>query len=78
MSEKITAMYKNRIRLENPRHVQRLLARTINYLHEGEITDNKARVVGYLCGIMLRGFETVDLQQRIEELEEYAKRGGHD
>ena len=69
MSEKITPMYKNRIRLENPRHVQRLLARTINYLHEGEITDNKARTIGYLCGIMLKGFETVEIEERLTELE---------
>ena len=75
MSEKVTRMYKNNIRLENPRQVQRLLARTINCLHAGDIGENRARVIGYLAGIMLKAFETVEIEERLTELEKIAGKG---
>lgn len=63
-------IYKNKIRLENPRAVQRLLARTINALHDNDIEEGKARTIGYLANIMLRAFETVELEDRLKALEE--------
>lgn len=62
-------VYKNKIRLENPYAVQRLLARTINLLNNGMINDGKARTIGYLSNILLHSFETVNIENRLSELE---------
>jgi len=66
----VTKLYKNSIRLDNSRAVQRLIARTINLLNSEMISENKARCIGYLCNILLDSFETVDFEQRISTLEE--------
>ena len=68
MAEK-PKIYRNSIRLENPRAVQRLLARTINLLNDNLINEGKAKAIGYLSNILLNSFETVNLEKRIEELE---------
>lgn len=67
-------MYKNKIRLNKPRDVQKLLARTANMLIDDEISDAKARAIGYLCQIMFKGFETIDLQEQIIELQMFKER----
>lgn len=64
-------IYRNKVRLNKPKDVQKLLARTANMLIDDEINDAKARAIGYLCQIMLKGFETIDLQQQINELQEF-------
>jgi hypothetical protein len=62
-------VYKNRIRLENPRNTQKFLARIINELHDGTISESKARVMGYIAQIMLKSFETIDFEERLKEIE---------
>lgn len=62
-------LYKNRVRLNNPRAVCRLLARVVNGVLHDEISEEKARVVGYLCNSLLKGFEVGDLENRLSELE---------
>jgi hypothetical protein len=64
-----TKVYRNKIRLENPRNVQRLLARTINLLNDGEISEGRAKAIGYLTGILIKSFETIDFETRLKELE---------
>jgi hypothetical protein len=64
-----TKVYRNKIRLENPRNVQRLLARTINLLNDNEISESRAKAIGYLAGILIKSFETIDLETRLKELE---------
>ena len=71
----ISQIYKNKIRLENPRAVQRLLARTINLLNDDQIDESKARAVGYLSNILLKSMEIVELEQRIAELEQLHEKG---
>lgn len=68
-------LYKNDIRLNNPRAVQRLLARTINALNKGRMTESRARAIGYLAQILLKGFEVVDFEERLAKLEEIANGG---
>lgn len=70
MSEN-TQMYRNKIRLNKPKDVQKLLARTVNMLIDDEINEGKSRAIGYLCQIMIKGFETIDLQEQIIELQEF-------
>jgi hypothetical protein len=57
------------IRLNNPRAVSRLLNRTINQLMADEISEGKARTLGYLCSVLLKAAEVEDLDQRMTELE---------
>jgi hypothetical protein len=64
-------MYKNKVRFNRPRDVQKLLTRTANILVDDQISDAKARVIGYLCQIMFKGFETIDLQEQIDELQQF-------
>jgi hypothetical protein len=66
-----TQMYKNKIRLNKPKDIQKLLARTANMLIDDEISEGKARAIGYICQIMFKGFETIDLQEQILELQEF-------
>lgn len=62
-------IYKNTIRLDNPRAAQRLLARTINLLNDGQINEARARTTGYLINILLHSFEVTDFLNRLERLE---------
>ncbi len=70
MSKKVTRLYKNNVRVNSPDGVNRLLQRVINALLDDEITENKARTIGYLCNIILKGLEVGELDERITELEE--------
>ncbi len=70
MSKKVTKLYKNNVRINNPDGVRRLLQRVINSLLNDEISENKARAIGYLCNIMLKAFEVGELEERLTELEE--------
>ena len=70
MSKKVTRLYKNNVRVNSPDGVNRLLQRVINALLDDEITENKARTIGYLCNIILKGLEVGELEERITELEE--------
>lgn len=65
-------LYKNNIRLNNPRAVQRLLARVINALNKYEISVDRAKAMGYLADKMFKAFEVADLEERIKELERVA------
>ena len=62
-------LYKNNIRLNDIQGVNRLLARVTNALVQDEISEDRARTIGYLANILIRGLEKGDLEQRLEELE---------
>ncbi len=63
-------LYKNEVRVNTPGGVNRLLQRVINALLKGEIKENRARTIGYLCNIILKGIEVNELANRIETLED--------
>lgn len=70
-------LYKNEVRLNDSRSVLRLMQRVLNGLlkekdEEGCIATDRARALIYGCSVLLKGFETVDLEKRIEALEEFA------
>ena len=73
MGEKVKRLYKNNVRVNSADGVNRLLQRVINALLNDEITENKARTIGYLCNIILKGLEVGELEERIAELEEVFK-----
>ncbi len=76
MSKKVTRLYKNNVRINDADGVRRLLQRTINALLDDEITEGKARAIGYLCNITLKSLEVGELDERITELEESLNKVG--
>lgn len=70
-------LYKNNVRLNDIQGVNRLLARVTNALVQDEITEDRARTIGYICNILIKGLEKGDIEQRLEVLEnEYIKKVG--
>ncbi len=67
------------VRLNDPQAVRRLLGRVVNQLLRDEITEGKARTIGYLANIMVGVMESADLEQRLEALEQatYERTGAH-
>lgn len=59
------------ILIESPKDVQQLIANTIKLLNSGRMNESKAKIVGGLSQLLLKSFETIDLQQQIEELNEF-------
>ncbi len=57
------------IRLQTLQDVRRLLAKTVNALNRNEITEERARALGYLAGILRDVIKTGDLEARLEALE---------
>jgi hypothetical protein len=60
------------VRLRNIYDVMRLLAKTTNGLLKGEIAEAKAAKIGYLCSVMISGYEKMqmaDIERRLAELE---------
>lgn len=58
-----------KLRLNNIKSVNNLLARTINSLIDETIGEEEARAIGYLANILIKGLEKSDLENRLEELE---------
>lgn len=73
MSKKVTRLYKNNVRLNDADGVRRLLQRVINALLDDEISENKARTIGYLSNIVLKSLEVGELEERVTELEQVFK-----
>ncbi|NCB47149.1 hypothetical protein EOM81_09050 [bacterium] len=56
-------------RLNTARAIRQQLAQVTNDLLEGQISESKARTIGYLCSIMLTAVEKSDLEERLVKLE---------
>jgi len=52
-------------RLDTTQQVNRLLKRTINQLVAGEITSEKAKTIGYLSTILLKGLELEEAKAKV-------------
>lgn len=69
MSEKKEKpIYKNNIRINDTRGVNRLIQRVINKLIQGEISIEKAKAIGYLSRISLEVFE-LELKEELANIE---------
>lgn len=55
-------IYKNNVRINDARGVNRLLQRVINALIQDQISESKARTIGYLANITLKGLELEELE----------------
>jgi len=69
MNEK-SRIYKYDVRVNSARGVNRLLQRVINALIRDEMKQSKAKTIGYLCNIILKGLEIGDLEDRLAALED--------
>ena len=56
-------------RLKSLNDVRRFLSSVTNQLNSGEITESRARTLGYLCSILQQVIQNSDLEARIDELE---------
>ena len=56
-------------RLRSVSDANRFLSRIINQYNRDEISSQKARDLGYLINVLIRSYIGVDLEQRIEALE---------
>ncbi len=65
---------RNKIRLNSPDDLRRFIVRVINDLNEGSITESQAKTYGYLGNCLTKIFETVELAERVEQLEEALKK----
>lgn len=59
----------SRLRLNDIKSVNNLLARTINSLIADNISEVDARAIGYLANILIKSLQAGELEQRITELE---------
>lgn len=68
-------LYQRNVRINSPQGINRLLQRVINGLIQDEITEERARAIGYLCNIMIKGLEVGELDARLTEIEEALSNG---
>ena len=68
-------VYKNYKRLQNAKQAKEFLQHTINAFDKGEISEPKARTLGYLIKIFLDTYQVADVQDKVEELERLVKEG---
>lgn len=58
-----------RIEIKKPRHIRKALVNTLNLLKEGKIEPVTANCIGYLCGIIIKNFELIEMDERMREIE---------
>ena len=70
-------LFKNQIRLNTTRSVQRLLQRVLNdlLLENSTIDTQKARAIIYGASILLKTCENIEIVERIENLEAMQSKG---
>ncbi len=60
---------KYKINLRSFEDVRRLLSSTINELRRGEISESKAKAVGYLTNCIMTSLENIVLEDELRKLE---------
>ena len=63
-------IYKNSTRLQDARDARRFMQRVINAYDDGLIDTEKSRTFGYLIRTFIKTYESQELLERVEELEE--------
>lgn len=58
------------IELQKPKDVASLLTDTINRVRKAELPPNIANTIGYLSGIVLKAFESDEMEDRLKIIEE--------
>ncbi len=61
--------HKRAVRVTSMKDAARLLARVLMQLQRGQISESRARSIGYVCNCYNEAFETSELGKRITELE---------
>ena len=69
VSINMNKLYKNNVRLNDIQGVNRLLGRVANALVQDEITEEKARAIGYICNILYKSLQVGELEDRLQALE---------
>lgn len=62
--------YGNNLLIETPDDIKKLIADTLNLIWIGQMpTSNISGSIGFLCRIFLDAYDKVELEKRIEEIE---------
>lgn len=69
LSGKAIIGFGKRIEIQKPRHIRKALVNTLNLLKDGQVTPAEANSIGYLCGVIVKTFELIEFEERIEEIE---------
>ncbi len=64
------------VKLQSVADVNRFLSKVINMVNRDEMDPNKAAKIGYLCNLLVNGFRSQDLEERITKLEREVKENG--
>lgn len=67
-------VYSQFKRLQNANDGREFMQKLINSYDKNEISKDKARTLGYLIKIFISTYETAEIEERIEKLEEIAKK----
>ena len=59
-----------KVRIDKPWDVKRLLNKEINSLLVNETTTDKLRAISYACQTILKVFELVSIEERLNRIEE--------
>lgn len=69
--KEIPISYGNKLVLDTPEDIKRLVAETLNLIWTGQMsTNNVSGSIGFLCRIFLDAYDKAELEKRIEEIEE--------
>lgn len=69
LSGKIITGLGRRIEIQKPRHIRKALVNTLNLLKEGQIEPNIANSIAYICGVIIKNFELIEMDERLKEIE---------
>jgi hypothetical protein len=58
------------VRIDRPLHVKRLLNKCINRTMAGEMSTDMLRAISYSCQVVLKVFEQVSIEERLDRIEE--------
>ena len=70
-SDRLNISDAESMKFENPKDVLKLFGKILS---DKNTTENTARCIGYLSGILLKSYELVELEERLEELEKLQER----
>ena len=61
------------VKLKDPRDVKKFMIRTMNDYRRGKVSSQEVRDMGYLAKIILEVQKSVEMEERIDELERRLK-----
>jgi hypothetical protein len=64
---------KKHIKLNSARDIRKALTKLVNQVNRDEIELDRARTLGYLCKIILDGIKTIEIEEKLCELDKLVR-----